>query len=136
MSMATTGNIWTRRTIHVYTDGNPGSTRNQLSYWPLAFEVRPHFQHAPKIQHRPGCQLCRILWVRAHRKSCLGWKGDKNPGAGFYLRKAARPNLPEKVALDNARARGNSENGITSTAVAGCQRGLPLHRDAGSRPYR
>src|ERR1700692_712645 len=28
-----------------------------------------------------GCQLCRILWVRAHRKSCLGWKGDKNPDA-------------------------------------------------------
>src|SRR6202051_886209 len=84
MSMLTTGTIWTRRTIHVYTEGNPGSTRNQLSYWTLAFEVRPHFQHAPKIQHRCRMSVVRILWVRAHRMSCLDWKGDKNPGAGFY----------------------------------------------------
>jgi len=85
-----------------------------------------------------GCQLCRILWVRTHRKSCLGWKGDKNPGAGFYLRKAGRPNLPENLALDNGPCSRNgiSESGITSTAVAGCQRGLPLHREAGSRLYR
>src|ERR1700676_5037347 len=67
MSMATTGTIWTRRTIHVYTDGNPGSTRNQLSYWPLAFEVRPHFQHVLKIQHRCAGRVKPCRFERIER---------------------------------------------------------------------
>jgi hypothetical protein len=32
------------------TDGNPGATRNQLSRWCLAFELRLQFQLLPKIQ--------------------------------------------------------------------------------------
>jgi hypothetical protein len=32
------------------TDGNPGATRNRLSCWYLAFEVRLQFQLLPKIQ--------------------------------------------------------------------------------------
>src|ERR1700730_189335 len=115
MSMATTGTIWTRRTIHVYTDGNPGSTRNQFSYCTLLLKSCRTFSMRRKFSIGAGCQLCRILWVRAHRMSCLGWKGDKNRRVGFYLRKAGRPNLPENVALDIARARGIRESGITST---------------------
>jgi hypothetical protein len=37
------------------TEGNRSATRNQLSYWCLAFEVRPQFRRLLKIQHR--------LWV-------------------------------------------------------------------------
>jgi hypothetical protein len=33
------------------TDGNPSANANQLSYWCLAFEVRPQFQRLLKIQH-------------------------------------------------------------------------------------
>jgi len=29
----------------VHTDGNLRATRNLLSYWPSACEVRPQFQH-------------------------------------------------------------------------------------------
>jgi hypothetical protein len=32
------------------TDGNPRATRNQLSLWCLAFELRLQFQLLPKIQ--------------------------------------------------------------------------------------
>ncbi len=34
------------------TEGNPSATRNQLSYWCLACEVRPQFRRLLKIQHR------------------------------------------------------------------------------------
>jgi hypothetical protein len=49
------------------TDSNPSATRNQLSYWCLAFEVRTNFQRLLKIQHRlqfsrrvKPCRLGRI----------------------------------------------------------------------------
>src|SRR6202166_3904320 len=92
-----------------------------------------------------GCQLCRILGVRAHRKNCLSWMGDKNPGAGFYLRKAGKPNLPENaagkyhqvqsnVALDNgpclaelAKAASPAQRRLIANAV------FPA-TEAGSRP--
>src|ERR1700681_3144789 len=99
MSIATTGTARsTCQTTHVYTDGNLGSTRNRLRYWILAFEVRPHFQHAPKIQHRCRVSCVESCGVGRIERVGLGWKGDKNPGAGFYLRKAGRPNLLENAA--------------------------------------
>jgi hypothetical protein len=40
------------------TDGNTSATRNQLTYWYLAFEVRPQFQHLLRIQH--WCRMSAV----------------------------------------------------------------------------
>jgi hypothetical protein len=60
------------RTIHGFMDGNPSAIRNRLSYWCLAFAVRPHFQRLPKIQHRLS------VWDAQNPV------GSGSLGAGFY----------------------------------------------------
>src|ERR1700687_1940239 len=98
-----------------------------------------------KIQHR--CRMSVVLnpGDSSSSKELPKLDGRQRSGSGLLFgegrkAKSARecsremPQVQSNVALENGPARGISESGIASTAVAGCQRDLPFHREAGSGP--
>src|SRR5437016_1686592 len=69
------------------TDGNPSANRNQLSYWCLAFEVRPQFQRLLKIQHHAAGIAAAQEGARSRGSERLSTrlvKSGRNRRAGWY----------------------------------------------------